>query len=95
LTVRLDIPETPVKVRAIATADLLRGVRVLVVDDNRTNRRIFEGMLKRWEMRVTQEPGGEKTHARRLGKGEPYALILTDMHMPNYAPRRKEVLSRQ
>lgn len=70
---------------AITSTVSLRGVRVLVVDDNRTNRRILEGMLKRWETIVTSVEGGEEAleqlaAAREAGK--PYGLILTDMHMP-------------
>ena len=30
------------------------------MDDNRTNRRILEGMLKRWEMKSTSVEGGEE-----------------------------------
>ena len=59
---------------------------VLVVDDNRTNRRILEGMLGRWEMKT--DVGGGRT--RGVGadlsaaamREEPFGLILTDMHMP-------------
>ena len=36
------------------------GVKVLVVDDNRTNRGILEGMLKRREMKPTLVAGGEE-----------------------------------
>jgi len=64
---------------------MLRGVKVLVVDDNRTNRRILEGMLKRWEMKSRSVEGGEEALAQLSAAreaGEPYALILTDMHMP-------------
>ena len=69
----------------IAPFEILRGVKVLVVDDNRTNRRILQAMLKRWEMNATLVEGGEEalaeiSYAQRAG--EPYALILTDMHMP-------------
>jgi PAS domain S-box-containing protein len=69
----------------IAPPEVLRGARVLVVDDNRTNRRILEGMLRRWEMSLTLVDGGEEaltelSEAHRGGK--PYALILTDVHMP-------------
>jgi signal transduction histidine kinase/CheY-like chemotaxis protein len=74
-----------VKVETIAPPEMLRGVKVLVVDDNRTNRGILEGMLKRWEMKPTAVESGEKalmqlSNAR--GAGAPYGLILTDMHMP-------------
>ena len=42
-------------------------------------------MLKRWEMKVTSVEGGEEAltqlcAAREMG--EPYGLVLTDMHMP-------------
>ena len=73
------------KIGTIAPPEILRGVRVLVVDDNRTNRRILEGMLGRWEMKTTSVEGGkealEQLSAARDAK-EPFGLILTDMHMP-------------
>jgi CheY-like chemotaxis protein len=64
---------------------LLRGVKVLVVDDNRTDKRILEGMLAHWEMKPTLVEGGEEALAElsvAREAGEPYALILTEMHMP-------------
>src|SRR6266849_3106019 len=74
-----------IEVGTIAPPEMLRGVKVLVVDDNRTNRRILEGMLKRWEMKSRSVEGGEEALAQLSAAreaGEPYALILTDMHMP-------------
>src|SRR5712664_3898018 len=85
-TARLGISDTKViEVGAIAPPEILRAVKVLVVDDNRTNRRILEGMLRRWEMRATSVEGGEEALAQlsaALESGEPYRLVLTDMHMP-------------
>jgi CheY-like chemotaxis protein len=56
-----------------------------VVDDNRTNRRILEGMLLRWQMKSTSVNGGkaalEQLSAAREADA-PFGLILTDMHMP-------------
>ncbi len=63
----------------------IRFGRVLVVDDNRTNRRILEGMLKQWGMQPTSVGGGEDALAQLLAAreaGKPYGLILTDVHMP-------------
>jgi two-component system, sensor histidine kinase and response regulator len=66
-------------------ASILCGVRVLVVDDNRTNRRILEGLLSRWGMVVGTASDGESAlvELARAGEAnEPYSLILTDMNMP-------------
>jgi signal transduction histidine kinase/DNA-binding response OmpR family regulator len=85
-TMRLKVADSKaIEVGAIAPPEVLRGVKVLVVDDNQTNRRILEGMMKRWEMKVTSVEGGEQalsqlTAARKAQ--EPYGLVLTDMHMP-------------
>ncbi len=84
-TVRVGSSGKAVEVGTIAPPEILRGVKVLVVDDNRTNRRILEGMLKRWEMKPASVEGGEEALAElSLAReaGVPYRLILTDMHMP-------------
>jgi PAS domain S-box-containing protein len=86
-TTQLGATDTKdIKIGTIAPPEILRGVKVLLVDDNRTNRRILEGMLGRWEMKTTSVEDGqgalEQLEAAR-DAGEPYGLILTDMHMPN------------
>jgi signal transduction histidine kinase/CheY-like chemotaxis protein len=63
----------------------LGGIKVLIVDDNRTNRRILDGLLKHWSMRPTAVSDGDQAlieleSARRSGAA--FDLVLTDMHMP-------------
>jgi CheY-like chemotaxis protein len=63
----------------------LRAVKVLIVDDNRTNRRILEGMLVRWEMKSISVENGKEALTKlseAQEAGNPFALILMDMHMP-------------
>jgi PAS domain S-box-containing protein len=63
----------------------VRGMPVLVVDDNATNRRILEEMLTNWGMRPTVIEGGvEALDAleRARAAGEPFALVLLDSMMP-------------
>jgi PAS domain S-box-containing protein len=85
-TVRLGVGDAKeINVVTVAPPELLRGVKVLVADDNRTNLRILEGMLGRWEMKLILVEGGEEALAELFAAqeaGEPYALILADMHMP-------------
>ena len=85
-TTRVEVADPkPIEVGTIAPPEILRNVRVLVVDDNRTNRRILEGMLKLWDMKPASVDGGEAALSQLAAAheaGERYGLILTDMHMP-------------
>ncbi len=62
----------------------LAGARVLIVDDNRTNRRILEGLVVRWGMIPTVAVDGEQAIAlyEDAASRLPFDLVLTDMHMP-------------
>ena len=84
-TAQLKTSEKLIEVGTIAPSEALRGVKVLIVDDNRTNRRILEGMLKRWEMESTSVENGEEALVQLSSAqsvGDPYTLVLADMHMP-------------
>ena len=81
-TARFGLPGAPLPPRRPAK---LRGLRVLVVDDNATNRRILHEMLTHWRMRPFSVAGGraalaELDRAARVGK--PYPLALLDSQMP-------------
>jgi two-component system sensor histidine kinase/response regulator len=63
----------------------LRGARVLVVDDNATNRLILEEQLSGWGAAVTCANDGFDALAKLRGsvdEGLPYTLVVLDMHMP-------------
>jgi PAS domain S-box-containing protein len=85
-TVHLEAADSkPIQLGTIASPEILRHVKVLVVDDNRTNRRILEGLLNRWEMKTTCVPSGVEALAHLSAasqSAEPFGLILTDVHMP-------------
>ena len=64
---------------------MLQGLRVLIVDDNTTNRRILTEMLTNWAMQpvaVASVAEAISELERMLRAGTPYALILTDSNMP-------------
>jgi len=61
------------------------GLSVLVVDDNRTNRRILQEMLSSRGLKPTlADSGGTALVALQAVKdaGNPYSLIVVDAHMP-------------
>jgi signal transduction histidine kinase/DNA-binding response OmpR family regulator len=63
----------------------LQGVRVLVVDDNATNRRILAEILSRWGMCVSTAPNGSaalEMLERAEKANEPVGLMITDAQMP-------------
>jgi signal transduction histidine kinase/CheY-like chemotaxis protein len=62
-----------------------RGSRVLVVDDNPTNRQILEETLVNWKLDVSSAGSGESAAdawQAAEGKGTPFRLILMDANMP-------------
>ncbi|HYP47773.1 MAG TPA: response regulator [Thermoleophilaceae bacterium] len=63
----------------------LRGLRVLVVDDNATNRQILERRLEGWDMVPYSTSGGREALELLLAQGdEPgIELALLDMNMPD------------
>jgi signal transduction histidine kinase/DNA-binding response OmpR family regulator len=78
----------PASKAAPASADLvgLRDLRALVVDDNATNRRLLDGMLRGWRMMPTLvETVPEALAAMRLAQaaGTPFDVVLTDVRMPD------------
>src|ERR1700722_4643879 len=61
------------------------GIRVLVVDDNTTNRQILRHQLLSWNMEPDSAARGEEAlrmmrHA--ASKGKPYTVALLDFQMP-------------
>jgi signal transduction histidine kinase/CheY-like chemotaxis protein len=65
--------------------EILEGVRVLIVDDNRTNRLLLEETLDRLGMRTVLAGSGQAALSEisaSLRTADPFGLILTDVHMP-------------
>jgi signal transduction histidine kinase/CheY-like chemotaxis protein len=70
---------------AAPSAVELRGMRVLVVDDNATNRRILVQTLRHWEMLPAEAETGERALAllhEQTSAGRPFDLVLLDAQMP-------------
>ena len=66
-------------------ASILEGVRVLIVDDNETNRRLIRHNVASWKM-VAEESmdGAEALQKLRdaATNGEPFQLVISDALMP-------------
>jgi two-component system sensor histidine kinase/response regulator len=85
-TASFGLGKSPTRTMAVARSTELCGLRVLVVDDNATNRRILEEQLIGWRMRPMLAAGGRAALvALRLAKdaGTPFPLVLTDVRMPD------------
>jgi signal transduction histidine kinase/CheY-like chemotaxis protein len=74
------------RIQAAAVEPMLTGLRVLVVDDNEVNRRIFHEQLTRWHMKPTTVDGGTaalEAIVAATEAGHPFSLVLLDAHMPD------------
>jgi two-component system sensor histidine kinase/response regulator len=78
--------EAPIGSALSAAPATLDGLRVLIVDDNETNRRIQVEMLRNWRMAPVAVPGAVAALAALLAAqraGQPFQVVLTDANMPD------------
>jgi CheY-like chemotaxis protein len=61
--------------------ELLQNKRILLVDDNNTNRRIFKLQTEQWGMVVVDTPYPREA-LKKIEGGDTYDLIVLDMFMP-------------
>ncbi len=59
----------------------LKNKRVLIVDDNATNRQIINHYVNRWDMQARVVSSGKEA-LELLGQGEQFDIAILDMHMP-------------
>jgi signal transduction histidine kinase/CheY-like chemotaxis protein len=84
-TVTLGLSSHPRASSSDTGPEALENLRVLVVDDNATNRTILEEMLGRWRMRPETADGGRLALTRlteAADAGHRFPLILLDANMP-------------
>jgi two-component system, sensor histidine kinase and response regulator len=82
-TVRMPIDERPHEAPPLPAE--LGGIRVLVVDDNETNRRVYAELLTRWGIRNDGAPCGRDALvalAEAAAAGDPYEAAILDYNMP-------------
>jgi signal transduction histidine kinase/CheY-like chemotaxis protein len=71
--------------RDLATEARLKGLRLLVVDDNHTVNRVIQQQASSWGMQVTTVDNGAEglAQARNAANlGEPFDIIIVDHNMP-------------
>lgn len=79
--IKTGISQLPVKAHMYLNVSGIEGKRVLVIDDNATNRRILQGQMELWKLVPTLATSGENALAI-IEKSEPFDLVITDMQMP-------------
>ena len=63
----------------------IKGLKILIIDDNATNRMVLSEMVSRWGALATEKEDGERGLAemrRAKDAGESYDLVLLDCMMP-------------
>ena len=85
-TARFKTPGEEAAIQMSVEPSVIQDTRVLVVDDNATNRFILEEMLTNWTMKpMTASGAHEALEMMRIARenGEPFPLVITDVHMPD------------
>jgi signal transduction histidine kinase/CheY-like chemotaxis protein len=83
--VRFGLRENSQPLEKMGLSELAQ-LQVLVVDDNETNRRLLQEMIRGWGMNPTTVEGGAEALAlleKTETLGAPFPLVLLDAHMPD------------
>jgi len=84
-TVRLQVQVNQPNPTPVIPTGRLTGRRVLVVDDDETNRTVLAEMVTQWEMQPTTVPSAQAalTELKTAAiAGHPYSLLIVDDEMP-------------
>ena len=84
-TARFGLGKDTPTAEAQEKREQLESLPVLIVDDNQTNRRILEEMLRNWRMIPETAPNGKSALSaleRAADAGNPFRLVLSDVNMP-------------
>ncbi len=71
--------------REVPDTEILQDSKVLIVDDNKTNRVILLEMLTKWGLRAVAVDGARAAVAameRTFAANQQFDLVITDLHMP-------------
>ncbi|MGY4543761.1 two-component system sensor histidine kinase/response regulator [Arthrobacter sp. UYNi723] len=83
---RIPVPVAPPSTDPVPAAGFLTGLRVLVVDDNATNRLVLESQLRGWKLQPEAVPDARTALARAheaAAAGVPFHLAVLDLCMPD------------
>ena len=78
-----EFEKQSIAIHPVARPDLV-GLRVLIVDDNATNREILEHHTRAWKMKSDSASSGRQAleMMRSVAPDDPYELAILDMQMP-------------
>lgn len=85
-TVPCEISEDIEGSHPAALSSTIPGQRVLIVDDNSTNRLILEEILHSWNIKAVSVQHGSEVRAvleQAAASGRPFNMMLLDLHMPD------------
>lgn len=77
--------EGPIEAQSLAIPNCFSQLRLLVVDDNATNRKIVQYQVANWGMQIDQAENATTALEQmrtQAAIGNPYHLAILDMHMP-------------
>ncbi len=80
-TIRVRAATEPVRIYAQLSQPILQGRRLLIVDDNATNRQILVAQARNWGMAAEEAAGGSAALALIEG-GQKFDLAVLDVQMP-------------